>query len=155
MESERQMGRPSLGAVYQALTPSVRTVSLTETQRSDAAHEALIHPLSENGLTEVEESDAHTPNVQVDEKAMREPRARRWNNLRSWWLEILCLGVVTAALLAISFTLSTYQNRPLPQWPLKVSVNSLVAVYVVVLKGAMLLIITEGFIPLQPLIDCY
>jgi hypothetical protein len=64
--------------------------------------------------------------------------------LRGWWLELLCLCVVVLALVAIALTLSTQQGRPLPHWPYKISVNSLLSAYVVILKGAMLLIINEG-----------
>ena len=64
-----------------------------------------------------------------------------------WWLELLCLCVVVLALAAIALTLSTQQGRPLPHWPYKISVNSLISAYVVILKGAMLLIITEGMAP--------
>ena len=144
MEPEHQERRPTFEAIYEAPTPSLRDVILTETRQFDAVHEALIHPLRENSLTENEQSATPNATVTIDEKATKKPPTRRWNNIRNWWLEILCLCVVNAALLAIIVTLSTHNDRPLPEWPYKVSVNTLVAVYVVILKGAMLLIVTEG-----------
>ena len=150
MEPEPQEARRASEAVYEASTPSIGDVSRTETQHSDAVHEALISPLRGNRVTEMEESVAPAPDVRSDEKATGKPRTRYPNVLRNWWLEILCLGVAIAALLAITFTLSTHHNRPLPQWPYKVSVNTLVAVYIVILKAALLLVITEGISALPP-----
>lgn len=111
---------------------------------SAAVHEALIAPSRDESSIGTQKHEAHKPSYQTDEKVMWNSPTRRWDSLRNWWLEILCLVVVTAALIAITFTLFSHQNRPLPEWPYSVSVNTLVAVYVVVLKGAMLLIITEG-----------
>lgn len=111
---------------------------------SAAVNEALIRPSRDESSNGTQEYDAHNPNHQADEKVMWNSPKRRWARLRNWWLELLCLVVVTAALIAITFTLFTHQNRPLPEWPYSVSVNTVVAVYVVILKGAMLLIITEG-----------
>ena len=64
--------------------------------------------------------------------------------LSTWWLECLCAVLVVLALFALVFTLYSYQGRPLPHWPHQISINSLVALFVVILKAAMLLIITEG-----------
>lgn len=47
------------------------------------------------------------------------------------------------ALVAIVVTIYPYEGRPLPQWPYRLSNNSLISVYVVVLKAAMLLVATE------------
>lgn len=149
MEAQHQEGRLSSNNVYQASTRSIGDDTLTGSQQSDAVHEGLIHPSREKRRRGNDESYAPNPNMRSDGKATRKAPM---NLLRNWWLEILSLGVVFAALLAITFTLSTHQNRPLPEWPYKISVNTLVAVYVVVLKGAMLLIITEGIIPLRPMV---
>jgi hypothetical protein len=64
--------------------------------------------------------------------------------LRVWWLEILCCFLVIGASLAIVATIYPYRDRPLPQWPYNLSINSLVSIYVVVLKAAMLLVLAEG-----------
>lgn len=116
-----------------------------EDERAAAGvNEALITPSRDGSTSEKQDYNAHKSNFQTDEKFIWNNPSRSWESLGNWWLEILCLIVMTAALIAITFTLSMHQNRPLPEWPYSVSVNTLVAVYVVVLKAAMLLIITEG-----------
>jgi len=47
-------------------------------------------------------------------------------------------------LIAIIITLRPHQDKPLPQWPYNISVNSLISIYVVILKGAVLLVTAEG-----------
>ncbi|KAI9840381.1 MAG: hypothetical protein M1838_004080 [Thelocarpon superellum] len=78
-----------------------------------------------------------------------ETRSTCFGILGHWRSEIFSALVVVSAILALIFTLIIYQDQPLPQLPLNISVNTLVAVYVVVLKTAILLIITEGLSQLK------
>lgn len=64
--------------------------------------------------------------------------------LKPWWTEIIACVLVLLAIMAIVLTLAIHQNQPLPNWPFGISVNSLVSVFVVILKGGMLLILGEG-----------
>lgn len=64
--------------------------------------------------------------------------------LRVGWLEILCCSLVVGALLAIVATVYPHRDRPLPQWLYNLSINSLVSIYVVVLRAAMSLVLAEG-----------
>ena len=63
---------------------------------------------------------------------------------RAWWKEIGCMLIVIASLLAVVVTLSTHQGQPLPHWPYGISINSVISIYVIILKAAMLLAVTEG-----------
>lgn len=63
--------------------------------------------------------------------------------LKNWWMEIGACFSIIASLIAIVATLYPHQDRPLPQWPFLVSVNTLISIYVVVLKGAILLVTAE------------
>jgi len=65
--------------------------------------------------------------------------------LKPWWTEIIACVFVLLAIFAIVLTLVIHQNQPLPNWPFGISVNSLVSVFAVILKGGMLLILSEGF----------
>ncbi|KAI1803519.1 hypothetical protein F4811DRAFT_328374 [Daldinia bambusicola] len=56
---------------------------------------------------------------------------------RFWKLEILSCLLVLASPLAILATLYPYDTRPLPQWPLRISVNTLLSIYSVVLKASL------------------
>ena len=72
--------------------------------------------------------------------------------LKPWWTEIIACVFVLLAIFAIVLTLVIHQNQPLPNWPFGISVNSLVSVFVVILKGGMLLILSEGFPPKIPIL---
>ena len=49
-----------------------------------------------------------------------------------------------ASLVAIIATVQPHQGKPLPQCPPKISVNTMISIYVVVLKGTIMLVVTEG-----------
>ena len=67
--------------------------------------------------------------------------------LKPWWIEISACVLVLLSIIAIALTLAIHHNQPLPNWPFGISVNSLVSVFVVILKGGMLLILGEGSTP--------
>lgn len=69
---------------------------------------------------------------------------RRAHVIRNWWMEIAACLLFFTALTAIVATLYPHQGKPLPQWPYQISVNSLISIYVVVLKGTILLVTAEG-----------
>ena len=64
--------------------------------------------------------------------------------LQEWWLEILRVLLALAALFAILATVYPYNGHPLPEWPYGLSINSLISIYIVMLKAAMLLVVTQG-----------
>jgi len=63
---------------------------------------------------------------------------------RCWRIEALCCLISIASTVAIVATLWTYNHRPLPEWPRHVTINSLISVFVILLKTPMLLVIAEG-----------
>ena len=69
--------------------------------------------------------------------------------LGAWWLEALSCLLFLLALVAIVVTIYPHQGRPLPQWPYNISVNSLIAIYAVILKATMLLVVAEGLSQLK------
>jgi len=77
-------------------------------------------------------------------KAKARLTRRRAHILENWWLEIGACFIFVSALIAIIVTLRPHQDKPLPQWPYHISVNSLISIYVVVLKGSVLLVTAEG-----------
>ena len=72
-----------------------------------------------------------------------------YTSLTNWWQELTACLLSVVALLAIIATLRPHQNKPLPQWPYLVSVNSLLSIYVTILKAAVLLVIAEGLSQLK------
>ena len=71
-------------------------------------------------------------------------KRRHAHLLGNWWLEIGACFTFILALLAIVITLRPHQGKPLPQWPYNISINSLISIYVVVLKATVLLVTAEG-----------
>ncbi|KAI9729834.1 MAG: hypothetical protein M1834_006582 [Cirrosporium novae-zelandiae] len=117
---------------------------------SEAVHESLISSPTSKGLDENQTFEDHDDKKgESDRNSSILEFMSGASILREWWFEILSLGVLFIALAAIVLTLSTQQGRPLPHWPYKVSVNTLVSVYALVLKAAMLLIVTEGLSQLK------
>ncbi|KAL9616773.1 MAG: hypothetical protein Q9160_008398 [Pyrenula sp. 1 TL-2023] len=82
-----------------------------------------------------------TPAAPPPPRSVRGPR----RVFRDWWLEIICVFVAIAAIAAIFGTLAPHAGQPLPRWPYNLSINALISIYIVVLKAAVLLIITQGF----------
>jgi hypothetical protein len=104
-----------------------------------------------SGLSVVEPNAAHFETHKLEALALEDkahhcspPESSFPGLLRVWWLEILSCFLVIGASLAIVATVYPYRDRPLPQWPYNLSINSLISVYVVILKAAMLLILAQG-----------
>ena len=64
--------------------------------------------------------------------------------LRKWRGELSCCILVLAALFAITATLYPYRGKPLPRWPYGLSINTLLSIYVLMMKAAMLYLISQG-----------
>jgi hypothetical protein len=71
--------------------------------------------------------------------------------IQSLWLEILSLVLLILVLITIITTLVSHQDRPLPQWPFKVTINTLVSTYVTILKSLMLFVIAQGMFEISDL----
>jgi hypothetical protein len=66
------------------------------------------------------------------------------SSLRRWLVELLSALVAIIALIAIVVTIGTHDGRPLPDWPYKLNVNSLVSVFAVILKVTLIIPVAEG-----------
>lgn len=69
--------------------------------------------------------------------------------LAVWWLESLLLLLMLATLAAICITTWKYQNKPVPKWPHNISVNTLNAVYAVILKTTIVVVVSAGLSQLK------
>jgi hypothetical protein len=73
--------------------------------------------------------------------------SRWWQGYQSswiWQLETLCCFLIIGAMVGTFATISSLDQKPLPQWPKHLSVNTLIAVYGVIIKAAAGFIIAEG-----------
>lgn len=91
------------------------------------------------------------PDEQVRQSYPLKPQGRnsRFDVFRIWWLELLCCMLFVGALVAVVATIRPFQGRPLPQWPYHLSINSLISIYIVILKSSMLLVAAEGLSQLK------
>ncbi|EXJ58126.1 hypothetical protein A1O7_05550 [Cladophialophora yegresii CBS 114405] len=64
--------------------------------------------------------------------------------IQLWWLEIFSCLASVFAVIAIFVTANAYDNKPNPHWPQGLSINTLISIYVVILKAALLTILTTG-----------
>lgn len=61
-----------------------------------------------------------------------------------WKVEIACCFLGIVSLVAIAATVVPFEGRPLPQLPYDISLNSLISLYVILLKAAMFVILCQG-----------
>ncbi|KAL6716055.1 hypothetical protein ACLMJK_007017 [Lecanora helva] len=99
-------------------------------------------PIDQQLMTD--ESSSKVPTSTTSPAAGVSVERRPTHYLRNWWLEIGACFTFTLALSAIVLTLRPHQGKPLPQWPFSISINSLISIYVVVLKAAILFVAAEG-----------
>ncbi|KAK3688258.1 hypothetical protein B0T22DRAFT_148882 [Podospora appendiculata] len=63
----------------------------------------------------------------------------------SLWLPELCASVLVLAMLsAVVGTVRSNQDKPLPQWPYNLSINTLISIYFTILKAAMCFVLSGG-----------
>lgn len=61
-----------------------------------------------------------------------------------WWQEIIACAIMVSALSGAILVLGLYENRALPKWPFSITPNSLISVFVVIMKATMLAILASG-----------
>lgn len=120
----------------------------TEQERltSRASHFSIARKPVSHQQSSVSASDKKGLYAEVDPSytsKQQEPKDH-FDFFRFWWLELLCCVVFIGALVAVVVTIRPYEEHPLPQWPYHLSINSLIAIYVVILKAAILLVAAEG-----------
>ncbi|KAF9876617.1 hypothetical protein CkaCkLH20_06025 [Colletotrichum karsti] len=62
----------------------------------------------------------------------------------AWWLEMLSSLLALGCIISIAIILFLYDEKPLPDWPALISVNSLTAIFTAVFKAALIMPIAEG-----------
>ncbi|KAI0546546.1 hypothetical protein F4679DRAFT_407891 [Xylaria curta] len=66
-----------------------------------------------------------------------------------WRLEVACCLAAFISLLATVVTLFPHADSPLPQWPFKLSINTLLAIYTVVFKSTLVSVLSVCIAQLQ------
>jgi len=78
-------------------------------------------------------------NLDLDEKRKEYPSI-----FSIWWQEAGACFLVLAMMAAVVGTTFPHHDKPLPQWPYNLSINTLVAIYFIILKAAMLFVLSEA-----------
>ena len=132
---QKTMSEPQSGSQTSESSPFIAPRNPLPSERTDPSSPATDAP---------KEGD---PREQLLSLTKRRRRAIGWlSGLRNhaWLIEILSLVVASLAFAAIVITLAVHQNRPLPQWPHLISINSLISVFTAILKAALILPVAEG-----------
>lgn len=69
--------------------------------------------------------------------------------LRQWWIELAACIFILLMVLAIFAVLYLYTGKTIPQWPYRLSINTVLAVLATALKAVTVLILSEGLSQLK------
>ena len=64
--------------------------------------------------------------------------------MKLWWLENLGAFLILMCLLAIVLALALFQGRALDQWPYRISINTVIAVFAAIMTGIVRVLLLEG-----------
>lgn len=89
---------------------------------------------------------SHKDDTSASETEPQEAQGRDRYGLvwKRWVFEISAYALAVMALIAIVVTLKIHEGRPLLSWPFRISVNTLISIFSVILKAMMLVPVTEG-----------
>ncbi|KAL9081929.1 MAG: hypothetical protein Q9159_006891 [Coniocarpon cinnabarinum] len=98
-------------------------------------------PGSRSSPSESQSNDGRDPS-QSASRSSHKPGVKA--TLARWTTEFLGLFGAALALLALFVFLGTYNGKPRPQWPYEITINTVVAIFGIILKACMLIPIAEG-----------
>jgi hypothetical protein len=93
-------------------------------------------------------ADSLPGNASVEDLA-REPRRTLSQELYCWIWELAATLLFLVTLAAIVGTLYSHQNKPLPQWPIHISINALLSIYSVLFKAALSFVVAAAIVQTQ------
>ncbi|KAK1624170.1 hypothetical protein BDP81DRAFT_112050 [Colletotrichum phormii] len=76
---------------------------------------------------ETEYELVRTPSAEKTGNNTRRPSRRRWQILKGWWPEIIWCLISVVCIIVLVTVLRSYDNQPLPNWPLGLTLNTVVA----------------------------
>ena len=142
----------ALGISASTNTPSQNPSEHRTIQGSPTAQSTVL------GTPDIPEKDAKTTIVSEHIELSTTPQpplldttsARHWYSgaleecSDRWVLELLSCGMAVVCLIAIIAILAVYQDKPLPNSPDAISINSWVSIFTAVMKAAVMLPVAEG-----------
>lgn len=133
-----------VGKVWPARSNSSTKPSRQKTHFSWARNDT--HEYEEVNLSELKDTakDQHPPTPdQVRHVHDAHQDRLKPKIVSEWSLEILSLLAALASVLAVAVFLSQYHKRPKPKWPARITLNSVVSVFGLILKACMLKPVSE------------
>jgi hypothetical protein len=116
------------------------TAEQSATQNCSATSQIVVLNGDRNSPEESthKEGNGISPEACITEK----PLQRRDHYIQAaidhWLFEALALWLSSVSLAAIVIILVVHVNRPLPRWPLSITINALISVFAVIMKSALL-----------------
>ena len=119
----------------------------------DSDEPSVQHPKYQNSLN-ADQSERPTKPIEPSKSGPRSGRGSRKANsfaavCRAWAFELCACLLAFVVLMAIIVTLKVHDGRPLPNWPLSISVNALISVFAIIFKGTMTVAVANGIIVLE------
>jgi hypothetical protein len=100
------------------------------------------HGTQDDGHGSNESDMMHSARLKRKDTAKRR-RGTILQALESWKLELLSVALGVGFLAAIFITLAVFDGQDMPNWPVRLNLNSLVAIYATVLRALLLFAIAE------------
>ena len=132
-------------------------VSLSQAVDSDreSHHTIKRKPVKSNSATDARSSVIHHSKLEQSESFDEAPEPTQEKNdplfaffrkifYYAWIIEITSCVLACVAFTAIVISVAIHQDRPLPQWPQLISINSLIAIFTAILKASILMPVAEG-----------
>ena len=106
----------------------------TDSGNAQFRQSMLVESIGNNELGPTEKGSDHTL------------ATAHWSRLEiDWWIkELSALLISLLSLLCIILTLRIYDGRPLPKWPLSITINSMVSIFSTIMGMTLLVPLTEG-----------
>ncbi|KAF2758431.1 hypothetical protein EJ05DRAFT_485561 [Pseudovirgaria hyperparasitica] len=103
------------------------------------------HPSSENLISPDTPVTPRSPFKEVKEvKSQHVVPKQKTSTIRVWWYELFCGILVVLSFVALVITGFLFDGKTLPDWPLGLSINALVAVFSAIIKASVGLVIGES-----------
>ena len=120
--------------------PNFQSSSIAEPDDVDSRR---YQPATRLGEFVKKEEHTHGPNANEEQKATSAGPHVLPSVFDRWIAELLACVVALIALAAIVITLETHKGRPIPDWPFGISINALVSIFSVILRGTMMIPVAE------------
>lgn len=131
---------------------SRQPTAVDDISKEDAAKPEILSAIPEKKSPEVHveevEDDEVMPDVALPTEILPEAPILggklKDSFLNFWWQEFIACAAMVLSIVGISITLAVHNGQPLPKWPIKLTLNTVISILVVILKATMLAILTSG-----------